>query len=107
MLKYIGVLLVVCSAVVSFAQTPQASRDCLIPANDIATLDQTMRDFMKQYSLKALIVQVRCDGNDIRTLAMGESMTGVRATPDMHYRNGAMAFTYMSTMLLELVDQGR
>lgn len=66
-----------------------------------------MRDLMKQYSLKALIVQVRCDGKDVRTLASGESMSGVPASPDMHFRNGAMAFTYMSTMLLELVDQGK
>ena len=34
-------------------------------------------------------------------------MTGVPATPDMHFRNGAMAFTYMSTMLMELVDQSK
>src|SRR5258708_33990689 len=32
-------------------------------------------------------------------------MTGVAATVPMHFRNGAMAFTYVSTMLLELVDQ--
>lgn len=32
-------------------------------------------------------------------------MTGVPATPAMHFRNGAMAFTYMSTMLMELVDR--
>ena len=25
----------------------------------------------------------------------------------MHFRNGAMAFTYMATMLLELVDQNK
>jgi len=29
----------------------------------------------------------------------------VPATPAMHFRNGAMAFTYMSTMLMELVDR--
>jgi CubicO group peptidase (beta-lactamase class C family) len=29
----------------------------------------------------------------------------VLATPSMHFRNGAMAFIYISTMLLELVDQ--
>lgn len=32
-------------------------------------------------------------------------MNGVPATPDMHFRNGAMAFTYMSTTLLELIDE--
>lgn len=32
-------------------------------------------------------------------------MTGVPPTLDMHFRNGALAFTYMSTLLLEFVDQ--
>jgi CubicO group peptidase (beta-lactamase class C family) len=32
-------------------------------------------------------------------------MTGVAPTADMHFRNGALAFTYMSTLLLEFVDQ--
>ncbi len=60
---------------------------------------------MKQYDLKSIIVQVTSDGKNVYTGALGESMTGVPATPDMHFRNGAMAFTYMSTMLMELVDQ--
>ncbi len=60
---------------------------------------------MTRYHLKALIVQVRIAGKNVYTGALGESMTGVPATPAMHFRNGAMAFTYMSTMLLELVDR--
>ena len=60
---------------------------------------------MQTYHLKSLIVRVTLGGKDFYTEAMGESMTGVPATPDMHFRNGAMAFTYMSTMLLELVDE--
>lgn len=44
-------------------------------------------------------------GKDVYTGALGYSMTGVPATPAMHFRNGAMAFTYMSTMLMELVDR--
>src|SRR5208337_3054244 len=36
---------------------------------------------------------------------LGESMSGVPATPDMHFRAGSMGFTYMATMLLEFVDQ--
>lgn len=32
-------------------------------------------------------------------------MTGVPATEDMHFRNGAVAISYMSTLLLQLVDQ--
>jgi CubicO group peptidase (beta-lactamase class C family) len=60
---------------------------------------------MKQYNLKALIVQVTAEGRQVYTEALGESMSGVPVTPTQHFRNGAMAFTYISTMLLELVDQ--
>ena len=55
--------------------------------------------------LKAVIVQVRSGGADVYTGAFGDSMTGVPATPEMHFRNGALAFTYMATLLLEFVDQ--
>ncbi|CAN5225334.1 serine hydrolase domain-containing protein [soil metagenome] len=34
-------------------------------------------------------------------------MTGVPATTDMHFRNGAVAFEYVSTLLLQYVDEGR
>src|SRR5262245_30238069 len=33
-------------------------------------------------------------------------MTGVSATADMHFRNGAVAISYVSTLLLILVDDG-
>ena len=55
--------------------------------------------------LRAAIVEVRSDGNTIYSGAFGESMTGVPATPDMHFRGGAIAFTYMATLLLEFVDR--
>jgi CubicO group peptidase (beta-lactamase class C family) len=32
-------------------------------------------------------------------------MTGVAATPDMHFRNGAVAFAYVGTLLMRFVDQ--
>ncbi len=60
---------------------------------------------MSRYHLKALIVRVSSDGKEAYTAAMGESMTGVPATTAMHFRNGAMAFTYLATTLLELVDE--
>ncbi len=60
---------------------------------------------MARYHLKALIVRVNSDGQQAYAGAMGESMTGVPATAAMHFRNGAMAFTYMATTLLELVDE--
>ena len=50
--------------------------------------------------LKAVIVRVTVDGKEVVTEAVGESMTGVPATTDMHFRNGAVAISYVSTLLL-------
>jgi len=78
------------------------------PANaqsQAATIEGLVRQSMATNHLRSLIVQVRSNGSDVYTAALGESMTGVPATPVMHFRNGAMAFTYMSTLLLTLVDQ--
>ena len=65
-----------------------------------------VREGMAAYDLKAVIVRVTVDGEEIVTEALGESITGVPATTDMHFRNGAVAISYMSTLLLQLVDQG-
>lgn len=74
-------------------------------APSIATIRSVIRSSMAQNHLQAVIVQVRSNGNTVYTGAIGDSMTGVPATADMHFRNGALAFTYMSTLLLEFVDQ--
>jgi CubicO group peptidase (beta-lactamase class C family) len=63
------------------------------------------RDLMERQDLKAVIVRVTVDGQEIVTAALGESMTGVPATTEMHFRNGAVAISYISTLLLRLVDQ--
>ncbi len=43
---------------------------------------------------------------EVLTMALGDSMTTVPATTDMHYRIGGIAETFMSTLLLMLVEQG-
>lgn len=64
-----------------------------------------VRETMAAGHLKAVIVRATVDGKEIVTRAVGESMTGVPATTDMHFRNGAVAISYVSTLLLELVDR--
>lgn len=66
---------------------------------------RVVRDFMAQAHLKSVIVRVTLDGQKVVTEAVGDSMTGVPATPDMHFRNGAVAISYVATLLLKLVDQ--
>ena len=60
---------------------------------------------MKTYQLKAAIVRVTHGSKVVSTEAFGDSMIGVPATTDMHFRNGAVAFAYISTLLLEYVDE--
>src|SRR2546428_64263 len=55
--------------------------------------------------ITAAIVQVTVAGRPVITKAYGQSMTGVPATTTMHFRNGAVAISYMSTLLLRLVDE--
>ena len=78
------------------------------PTTGTAQADAVMkivRDAMAQNHLKAVIVRVTADGRDVVTAAVGESMTGVPATTGMHFRNGAVAISYVSTLLLRLVEE--
>ena len=87
----------------SLAQNSAAARAADTPST--TSIANTVRSAMIRNHLKAVVVQVRLDGRNVYTAAFGESMTGVPATPAMHFRNGALAFTYMSTLLLEFVDR--
>jgi CubicO group peptidase (beta-lactamase class C family) len=66
---------------------------------------RVVQNFVTQAHLKAVIVRVTVDGKEVVTAAVGDSMTGVPATADMHFRNGAVAISYVSTLLLKLVDE--
>jgi len=68
-------------------------------------ISKIVKDTMTERHLKAVIVRVTVDGKEILTQAVGDSMTGVPATPQMHFRNGAVAISYVSTLLLRLVDE--
>ncbi len=70
-----------------------------------AAVDKVVQDAITARHLRAVIVRVTVDGKEIITKAYGESMTGVPATVDMHFRNGAIAISYVSTLLLILVDE--
>jgi CubicO group peptidase (beta-lactamase class C family) len=76
------------------------------PVAAAAAIATIAEDSLAQYGLQAVIVKVTINGEEVITAAYGESMTGVPATTDMHFRNGAVAISYVSTVLLQLVDQG-
>jgi CubicO group peptidase (beta-lactamase class C family) len=57
------------------------------PVSDITSI---LGEAMADGALRAVIARVTVDGEDLITRALGESMTGVPATPEMHFRNGAV-----------------
>ncbi|MFE7585041.1 serine hydrolase domain-containing protein [Streptomyces gardneri] len=65
------------------------------------------RKAKKDLSLKSVQLRVTVDGHEVVTDALGESMTGVRAEPDMHFRAGSVAFAHIGTALLRLVEERR
>jgi CubicO group peptidase (beta-lactamase class C family) len=70
-----------------------------------ARIDAVVRGAIAHHGIRAAIVQATVDGRPVITRAYGMSMTGVPATTRMHFRNGAVAISYMSTLLLRLVDE--
>jgi CubicO group peptidase (beta-lactamase class C family) len=76
-----------------------------VDSTQAAAIDRTVQAAMQARHLRSVIVRVTVDGKEIITKAYGESMTGVPATVDMHFRNGPVAISYVSTLLLVLVDE--
>src|SRR5437016_5178144 len=79
------------------AQTPQPSQ-----ASAIAKIVQ---DAMKTEHLRAVIVKVTQGNKVVISKAFGESMNGVPATTAVHFRNGAVAFAYLGTLLMQFMDE--
>ncbi len=72
-------------------------------AEAIAAIVQESKDALH---LKAVLVQVQVGDDVVVSEAYGESLTGMPATTAMHFRNGAVAFAYVSNLLLQYVDDG-
>ena len=66
-----------------------------------------VQDMANKLGAKAVVFGMWGRGHEVLTMALGESMTTVMATTDMHYRIGGIAETFMSTLLLMLVEQKR
>ena len=100
----LAVSLSACSAPVTTVKTLQATTS---PAQSpqASVIAAIVRKGMATYHLRAVIVRVTKGGKVVTTQAFGPSMTGVRATPAMHFRNGAIAFAYVATLLMEYVDE--
>lgn len=87
--------------------SPRASAATSSPtqAQQAAAIVAIARTAMKTQHLNSVILRVTVDGKPVVTRALGTSIPGVPATTAMHFPNGAVAFSYLSTLLLEFVDE--
>jgi CubicO group peptidase (beta-lactamase class C family) len=107
LITFLAALIAIGAWVPTFAAPGRQATPMASPSPDAAAqIIAIAEGALEQYGLRSVIVRVTIDGEELVTAAFGESMTGVPATPDMHFRNGAVAISYMSTLLLQLVDQG-
>lgn len=60
----------------------------------------------EKHRLNSLLLQVRIDGREAATLALGEAITGVPATVAGRFRNGAVAIAYVAALALRLSEEG-
>jgi D-alanyl-D-alanine carboxypeptidase len=69
-------------------------------------IEAIVRGEMNRQGLKATIVRVDTGARPLLSQAYGQSMAGVPATTDMHFRIGSIAIPYLTTVLLQLQEEG-
>ncbi len=79
---------------------------CVVAGEAADGIRRLVEAAVAAYDLNAVIVSVAVDDKPLLTQAWGESLAGVPATPDMHFRNGAIAIAYLTTLLLQFQDDG-
>jgi len=101
----VGLLALGVSGAASSRHAASAAPAATAKGAQAAAIVAIARDAMKTDHLNAVIVRVTVDGKPVVTRALGTSMAGVPATTAMHFRNGAVAISYVSTLLMIYVDQ--
>jgi D-alanyl-D-alanine carboxypeptidase len=76
-------------------------------SREASEIVQITRQVMRENHLQAAIVRVQRGRRPIVTAALGNTMTGVQATPDMSWRIGSIAIPYLTTVMLQLRDEGK
>ncbi|MCA9879565.1 MAG: beta-lactamase family protein [Thermomicrobiales bacterium] len=88
------------------AQDATPVAEVALPTAQRAAIKRLGEEGVRTHDLKALLIHVIADGEPLTSVAFGETMNGIPATPQMHLRNGAVAIMYMTTLLLIYVDDG-
>jgi D-alanyl-D-alanine carboxypeptidase len=117
-----AVLLTSCTATISPSPPPSGSADAeaggcpsgtslhegLCVSGDAVSDDlaATLRSQFEADELNAVVAGVWHDGEPVLVGALGESMSGVPATPDMHHMLGNLTTPMFTTVVLQQVEAG-
>lgn len=94
------------------AAAPQASPSATPPtgaavdAAEVAAIEDAVQRVFDGEHVRAALVRVTRGDEVVLMRAWGESMIGVPATTDMHFRSGAVSIPQIAIVLLQLVDEG-
>jgi D-alanyl-D-alanine carboxypeptidase len=75
-------------------------------AIDPEVLTALVAEMQRSYGVPGLIVGIQSGDEAPLIIAAGTSLPGLPATPDMHFRIGAISITTLTTILMQLVDEG-
>lgn len=89
------------------AGTTSQDRLCVAQGDQAQQSAALVRSMFNTDKLGAVIVGVWKSGNPVVVGALGDSMTDVPATTDMHHRAGNISAALLTTALLQQVDAGK
>ena len=85
--------------------TGHAATATPLPNTDVAKLTAILQAQKQETNVKTLLFGMWIDDREVLTTALGDSMTNVPATPEMHFRIGGVSETFLTTLLLRLAEQ--
>jgi len=96
-------LAVGCADSTAMAQPPAPPA----PNLDVAQIRAIVEAERQKAGTEAVLFGMWQGDRELLTVALGNSMTTVPATTDMHYRIGGITETFQTTLVMMLADQGR
>jgi D-alanyl-D-alanine carboxypeptidase len=77
-----------------------------LPATAQSTLRIKLSELFKASGARAMLATVRKGDQELLSIAMGDSMTGVPAQLDSHIRIGGVSELFWGTLVMRLVERG-
>ncbi|SFS15176.1 CubicO group peptidase, beta-lactamase class C family [Microbacterium sp. cf046] len=86
--------------------TSEAEALCVADTDEARAAADVVRSVFESESLGSVIIGVWRAGDPLLVGALGETLTGVPATVDMHHRTGNVGHSMVETVLLQQVEKG-